>query len=90
VRVRKYASNNFHMTKQSSRRIPKRHKSPAPSHVERLRAEIESLSIRLDEMHEIVTRKNAIIRLLVLGDCTASEFGLSDVKEFALLPRNRA
>jgi len=82
----KIREHNFpHMTT-----IPKRHKSQAPAPVERLRIEVESLSTRLDQMHEIVARKNTIIRLLVLGDCTASEFGLSDVKEFALLPQNRA
>ena len=57
-----------------------RQKQHAPAHVERLRAEVESLSIRLDEMHEIVARKNLIIQLLAMGDCTASEFGLSDGK----------
>lgn len=53
---------------------------------QRLTAERDELSSRLDEMHEIIARKNAIIRLMALGDCTAAELGLSDAKGVALLP----
>lgn len=51
---------------------------PESKIVTALREEVESLSTRLDAMHEILDRKNAIIRLLAMGDCTASELGLSD------------
>ena len=40
--------------------------------------ELESLSSQLDDVHEILARKNTIIRLLAMGDCTARELGLSD------------
>ena len=49
-----------------------------PKIVTALRSEVESLSSRLDAMHEILDRKNEIIRLLCMGDCTASELRLSD------------
>ena len=42
------------------------------------RQEIEELSSRLDAMHEILARKNKILRLLAMGDCTAEELRLSD------------
>jgi hypothetical protein len=66
------------MPNQHTRRTPKRPKSNATARIDRLRSEVESLSSRLDEMHEIIARKNTVIRLMALGDCSSSEFGLSD------------
>ena len=41
---------------------------------------------RLEELHELLDRKNRIIRLLAMGDLTAEELKLSDDAELALLP----
>jgi len=41
--------------------------------VSKLRCELDAAEKRLEEFHEILDRKNTIIRLLAMGDCTAAE-----------------
>ncbi len=45
---------------------------------------IEELENRLEEMHEIIDRKNAIIRLLSMGDL--SQIELSGIERTCPLP----
>jgi hypothetical protein len=54
--------------------------------ITRITDERDALSTRLDELHEILNRKNAIIRMLAMGDCTAEELGLSDNDKVASSP----
>ncbi len=50
----------------------------AKERVRALESELAEVHQRLEEFHEILDRKNAIIRLMALGDCTAQEVRLSD------------
>ena len=59
-------------------------------HLADTRALLRVAEDRLEELDEIIQRKNTIIALLVMGDLSAEEIKLSNAASVAILPPNLA